>query len=117
MFWSFRLHYEILELVDYLNPTDIEHLLRSFVIKRVELAIKKWFPNAEIVPFGSFNTGLYLPTSDIDLVCFIHAQTPLALREVSRILVQDGICLERPITLAKAVVSIIFDIFDFLFVF
>ncbi|RHZ89339.1 hypothetical protein Glove_16g181 [Diversispora epigaea] len=104
---SQRLHYEILELVDYLKPTDIEHLLRAFVIKRIEIAIQKYIPTAEILAFGSFNTGLYLPTSDIDLVCFIHAQTPLALREVSRILVQENISLERPITLARAVVPII----------
>ncbi|CAG8476601.1 8429_t:CDS:2 [Diversispora eburnea] len=102
-----ELHYEILELADYLKPTEVEHLLRAFVIKRIEIAIQKYIPTAEILAFGSFNTGLYLPTSDIDLVCFIHVQTPLALREVSRILVQENISLERPITLARAVVPII----------
>ncbi|CAG8672847.1 1730_t:CDS:2, partial [Acaulospora morrowiae] len=95
------------QLVEYLSPTDVERSLRSFVIKRVELAIKKEFPDAEIVPFGSVNTGLYLPTSDIDLVCFIHLQTPSSLRLVSEILVDQEICANKPNTIFNAVVPII----------
>ena len=37
---------------------------------RVEEAIKQEFPGARVEVFGSFQTGLYLPTSDIDMVVF-----------------------------------------------
>ena len=35
---------------------------------RVESVIKHVFPNVQVEVFGSFQTGLYLPTSDIDMV-------------------------------------------------
>ena len=40
------------------------------VVLRVEEAIKQEFPGARVEVFGSFQTGLYLPTSDIDMVVF-----------------------------------------------
>ena len=36
----------------------------------MEEAIKQEFPGARVEVFGSFQTGLYLPTSDIDMVVF-----------------------------------------------
>ncbi|CAG8602507.1 1510_t:CDS:2 [Cetraspora pellucida] len=100
-----RLHYEILEFVDYLLPTDLERLLRAYVIKRIEMAIKAVYPTAEVLAFGSYNTDLYLPTSDIDLVCFIHQRNPL--RDIVSILARNNICEGRPIAIANAVVPII----------
>ncbi|KAF0492455.1 PolyA RNA polymerase cid14 [Gigaspora margarita] len=100
-----RLHYEILEFVDYLLPTNLERLLRGYVIKRIEMAIRAVYPTAEIMAFGSYNTGLYLPTSDIDLVCFIHQRSPL--REIVAILNRNNICEGRPVAIANAVVPII----------
>ena len=40
------------------------------MVLRVEEAIKQEFPGARVEVFGSFQTGLYLPTSDIDMVVF-----------------------------------------------
>ncbi|CAG8585905.1 8708_t:CDS:2 [Dentiscutata erythropus] len=100
-----RLHYEILEFVEYLMPTDLERLFRAFVIKRIQKAIRAVYPTAEVMAFGSYNTGLYLPTSDIDLVCFIQQRNPL--REIVAILNKNNICEGRPIPIANAVVPII----------
>ncbi|CAG8843819.1 26038_t:CDS:1, partial [Racocetra persica] len=96
-----RLHYEILEFVDYLLPTDLERLLRAYVIKRIEMAIRAVYSTAEVLAFGSYNTDLYLPTSDIDLVCFIHQRNPL--RDIVSILTRNNICEGRPIAIANAV--------------
>jgi DNA polymerase sigma len=62
IFDDYRLHYEIEEFVTYLCPTDIERMWRVFAIRRIEQCIKSSYPDAEIMVFGSFNTGLYLPT-------------------------------------------------------
>ncbi|RIA96802.1 hypothetical protein C1645_754002 [Glomus cerebriforme] len=102
-----RLHYEIEEFVAYLCPTDIERLWRVFAIRRIEQCIKSCYPDAEIMVFGSFNTGLYLPTSDLDIVCFIKENSPEILKKIAQLLNYHRISEERPITLTKAVVPII----------
>lgn len=52
----------------YMSPTETEHLVRSTVVNRIRGAIMALWPQARVEVFGSFRTGLYLPTSDIDLV-------------------------------------------------
>ncbi|CAH1757665.1 5186_t:CDS:2 [Entrophospora sp. SA101] len=58
-----RMHFELNDLIDYLSPTDVEKSLRVFVIKRIEDAVKTKIPCSEMFIFGSFNSGIYLPTS------------------------------------------------------
>lgn len=49
-------------------PTPTEHALRVQVVSRIETVVLSLWPNSRVEVFGSFRTGLYLPTSDIDLV-------------------------------------------------
>uniref|UniRef100_A0A182FQD4 polynucleotide adenylyltransferase n=1 Tax=Anopheles albimanus TaxID=7167 RepID=A0A182FQD4_ANOAL len=49
-------------------PTPTEHALRVMVVNRIEQIVLNLWPSARVEMFGSFRTGLYLPTSDIDLV-------------------------------------------------
>ncbi|MGH0166275.1 UNVERIFIED_CONTAM: hypothetical protein FKN15_054999 [Acipenser sinensis] len=44
--------------------------MRKEVVQRIKDVIRELWPNADVHIFGSFSTGLYLPTSDIDLVVF-----------------------------------------------
>ncbi|XP_077348011.1 terminal nucleotidyltransferase 4A [Lithobates pipiens] len=44
--------------------------MRREVVNRIQMVVKDLWPSAEVQIFGSFSTGLYLPTSDIDLVVF-----------------------------------------------
>lgn len=63
-----RLHEEIEHFYMYMSPSETEHLVRSTVVTRIRSAILALWPQARVEVFGSFRTGLYLPTSDIDLV-------------------------------------------------
>lgn len=63
-----RLHEEIEHFYMYMSPTETEHLVRSTVVSRIQSTILSLWPQARVEVFGSFRTGLYLPTSDIDLV-------------------------------------------------
>lgn len=56
-----RLHREVEAFYQYLSPTDEEHHVRSMIIKSIENAVVAAFPDAQIKPFGSFETRLYLP--------------------------------------------------------
>ncbi|XP_054856625.1 terminal nucleotidyltransferase 4B [Eublepharis macularius] len=64
------LHEEIIDFFKYMSPRSEEGRMRMEVVNRIENVIKELWPNAEVQIFGSFKTGLYLPTSDIDLVVF-----------------------------------------------
>ncbi|CAL8297071.1 unnamed protein product [Lota lota] len=64
------LHEEIVDFYNFMSPRPEEAAMRKEVVNRIEMVIKELWPNADVQIFGSFSTGLYLPTSDIDLVVF-----------------------------------------------
>nr|XP_033785633.1 terminal nucleotidyltransferase 4A isoform X2 [Geotrypetes seraphini] len=64
------LHEEIHDFYKFMSPRPEEAAMRRDVVKRIETVIKDLWPSADVQIFGSFSTGLYLPTSDIDLVVF-----------------------------------------------
>ncbi|KAG8442643.1 hypothetical protein GDO86_011433 [Hymenochirus boettgeri] len=70
------LHEEILDFYEFMSPRPEEAAMRREVVKRIETIIKDLWPSADVQIFGSFSTGLYLPTSDIDLVVFGKWENP-----------------------------------------
>ncbi|KAJ8415680.1 hypothetical protein AAFF_G00402370 [Aldrovandia affinis] len=70
------LHREILDFYKFMSPQPEEAAMRKEVVNRIETVIKDLWPTAEVQIFGSFSTGLYLPTSDIDLVVFGRWERP-----------------------------------------
>lgn len=60
-----RLHEEIEQFYAHMVPTQTEHALRVQVVARIEQIVLNLWPAARVEMFGSFRTGLYLPTSDI----------------------------------------------------
>lgn len=64
-FIFFRLHEEIEQFYAHMKSTPVEHTLRKQVVARIEAAVLALWPMAQVEVFGSFRTGLYLPTSDI----------------------------------------------------
>lgn len=63
--FSSRLHEEIEQFYAHMVPTTTEHALRVQVVARIEAIVLNLWPAARVEMFGSFRTGLYLPTSDI----------------------------------------------------
>ncbi|KAF9997298.1 hypothetical protein BGZ65_007118, partial [Modicella reniformis] len=59
---------ELMDFVDYISPTEEEHKVREFVVSRIRDAVKKLWEDVDVVVFGSFETKIYLPTSDLDMV-------------------------------------------------
>ncbi|CAL8086896.1 unnamed protein product [Orchesella dallaii] len=84
------LHQEIEDFFNYMSPTPEEHHLRLRVVHRIKEVISGLWPEAIVEIFGSFRTGLYLPTSDIDLVVIGKWDT-LPLRTLETELVEKGI--------------------------
>lgn len=57
-----RLHEEIEDFYQWMIPTVEEHHARLSVVDRVRKSVKEIYPHARVEIFGSFRTGLYLPT-------------------------------------------------------
>lgn len=101
------LHEEIEDFFAYMCPSHEEHVLRLTVVKRIESVIYDLWPDSKVEVFGSFRTGLYLPTSDIDLVV-IGMWTNLPLRTLERALLDQNIAEPSSIkVLDKASVPIV----------
>lgn len=62
------LHREILDFYNHVKPRSFEQRLRQDLIDNLDRIVRKRFNNARILCFGSFMSGLYLPTGDMDMV-------------------------------------------------
>jgi len=63
------LHNEIVSFLHLMEPLPSEIEQREQLVERIRGTVAKYFGNdAEVQVFGSQATGLFLPTSDIDLV-------------------------------------------------
>ncbi|KAK7424606.1 hypothetical protein QQZ08_008616 [Neonectria magnoliae] len=68
---AFRLHKEIIDFYEYVRPREYEQRIRDNLVANLKAAMKREkrnFGSAQVHPFGSFMSGLYLPTADMDLV-------------------------------------------------
>ncbi|KAG1940159.1 terminal nucleotidyltransferase 4A-like isoform X1 [Pimephales promelas] len=101
------LHEEIVDFYHFMSPRPEEEAMRRDVVSRIEAVIKNLWPTAKVEIFGSFSTGLYLPTSDIDLVVFGKwEQAPL--QQLDQALRQNNVAEPFSIKLLdKATVPII----------
>ncbi|XP_026867530.2 terminal nucleotidyltransferase 4A-like [Electrophorus electricus] len=101
------LHEEIMDFYEFMSPRPEEEAMRRDVVNRIETVIKDLWPTANVQIFGSFSTGLYLPTSDIDLVVFGKWDRP-PLQQLDQALKQHNLAEPFSIKiLDKATVPII----------
>ncbi|KAJ8616388.1 hypothetical protein MRB53_035760 [Persea americana] len=103
-----KLHNEILDFCEFISPTQEEQAARAAAVQRVFGVVKYIWPHCNVEVFGSFKTGLYLPTSDIDVVILDSmVRTPqVGLQAVSRALSQRGIAKKMQV-IGKARVPIV----------
>ncbi|KER25682.1 hypothetical protein T265_14168, partial [Opisthorchis viverrini] len=99
------LHNEIKDFYNYIKPTDEEQYARDVVVSKIKDVVHSMWPDCEVDVFGSFKTGLYLPTSDIDMVIFGKWEA-LPLHTLKHALSSSGISSEITV-LDKATVPIV----------
>lgn len=61
---------EVRDFYEHVKPREFEERLRRKLVDDLNLYLKQNadFPDRDMHPFGSFMSGLYLPTGDMDLV-------------------------------------------------
>lgn len=62
------LHEEINDFYEYIRPKPCEVRMRLEVINNLKAIINSKWPEAQVYVFGSVQTHLFLPTSDVDVV-------------------------------------------------
>ncbi|KAI0101950.1 hypothetical protein F4776DRAFT_649036 [Hypoxylon sp. NC0597] len=62
-----RLHKEIVDFYLWVRPRKFEEQVRGEMVENLRALIQKRWKDAELYPFGSFMSGLYLPTADMDI--------------------------------------------------
>ncbi|KAI9887969.1 MAG: hypothetical protein M1823_000226 [Watsoniomyces obsoletus] len=65
---GFWLHKEMCDFYAYARPREYERFMREDLINRVRAVIQSAHPDCDVRCFGSFPAGIYLPTSDMDMV-------------------------------------------------
>ncbi|KAG4971810.1 hypothetical protein JHK82_037482 [Glycine max] len=103
-----QLHKEIVDFCAFLSPTAEEKAARDLAIESVFGVVKHIWPHCQVEVFGSFRTGLYLPTSDVDVVILKSGlQNPqIGLNAISKALSQRGMAKKIQV-IGKARVPII----------
>ncbi|TVU35597.1 hypothetical protein EJB05_17495, partial [Eragrostis curvula] len=103
-----QLHKEILDFCDFISPSAEEQSSRTAAVQAVSDVVKHIWPQCKVEVFGSFRTGLYLPTSDIDVVIFdSKVKTPqVGLYALAKALSQKGVAKKIQV-IAKARVPIV----------
>ncbi|CAN4087390.1 unnamed protein product [Withania somnifera] len=103
-----QLHKEIIDFCEFLSPTPEEQASRNEAIECVFDVIRYIWPKCKPEVFGSFKTGLYLPTSDVDLVILgSEIRSPqIGLQALSRALSQKGVAKKIQV-ISKARVPIV----------
>ncbi|KAL6615775.1 hypothetical protein ACP70R_038045 [Stipagrostis hirtigluma subsp. patula] len=103
-----QLHKEILDFCDFISPSAEEQSSRAAAVQAVSDVVKHIWPQCKVEVFGSFRTGLYLPTSDIDVVIFeSRVKTPqVGLYALAKALSQKGVAKKIQV-IAKARVPIV----------
>lgn len=104
---SKMLEEEIDDYVKYLQPTPAEHAMRQLTVERIARLVTSIWPTAKTHVFGSFETKLYLPSSDIDIVVMDRSlKAPKCLYMLSQQLRQMDMVSKMEV-IAKARVPII----------
>ncbi|KAF7440289.1 hypothetical protein PC9H_000633 [Pleurotus ostreatus] len=62
------MHREVEAFVKWASPTHEEDEMRALIVSQITKAVTSAYHDAQVHPFGSFATKLYLPLGDIDLV-------------------------------------------------
>ena len=79
--YTFRLHKEIIDFYEYVRPRDFEERVRRNLVEHLTAVVKRKWRDVDIYPFGSFMSGLYLPTADMDIaICskhFLNTNVPI----------------------------------------
>ncbi|KIM48611.1 hypothetical protein M413DRAFT_60162 [Hebeloma cylindrosporum] len=104
------MHKEVDSFVSWISPSAVEDEIRGLIVTHISKVVTTAFSDAVVHPFGSFQTKLYLPLGDIDLVvlsdAMAYSDKSTVLHVLANTLKRNGITSHVTI-IAKAKVPIV----------
>ncbi|KAJ7073779.1 Nucleotidyltransferase [Mycena amicta] len=104
-------HREVESFVKWISPSPQEDEIRGLVVEIISRFVTSQFPDAQVLPFGSFATKLYLPAGDIDLVIrsqsMAYSSTSNVLSSLASVIRRSGLTDGKVTIIAKAKVPIV----------
>ncbi|KAF9310796.1 hypothetical protein BG003_008111 [Podila horticola] len=98
---------ELKDFVDFISPSREEHKIRQYVHRRIQRTVERLWPDAQVIVFGSFETRLYLPSSDMDIVVLRKREFVTSdLYTLSSTLRREGVAKDM-IVISKARVPLV----------
>lgn len=86
-----RLHDEVEAFVNWISPSPVEDEVRGMIVTLVSDAVTSAFPDAKVLPFGSFGTKLYLPLGYfIRSFLMFHSCCITAFRDIDLVILSDS---------------------------
>jgi len=98
------LHKEILDFYNWVKPHDFEADVRADLVSRLDKVLRRYHVGCQLKSFGSYAAGLYLPTGDMDLVCFLpgvpnnSTVSRNKMYQVSNFIERDGVARRGSVT-------------------
>jgi predicted nucleotidyltransferase len=84
------LHNEMLDFVAFIKPTKSEIKRRETLVDLCCAMVSELWPMAKLEVFGSYASGMYLPSSDIDMVVMgCPEKNPFSLRKLAAVIKAD----------------------------
>ncbi|BEI83741.1 hypothetical protein CcaverHIS002_0403450 [Cutaneotrichosporon cavernicola] len=89
------LNEEVTAFYNFVTPTEGEYEVRKHVIEFISAQVRKWKPEMEVVAFGSWQTQLYLPMGDLDLVVVPPLTRPWSNKDTANFLTNLSVVLRN----------------------
>jgi non-canonical poly(A) RNA polymerase PAPD5/7 len=84
------LHNEVLDFVAFIKPTKSEIKRRETLVDLCRAIVNELWPDATLEVYGSYGSGMFLPSSDIDMVVMgCPEENPFCLRKLAAVIKAD----------------------------
>jgi len=82
-----------------MSPTPEEDQVRKMTVEMISRAITQEFPDAKVMPFGSYETKLYLPSGCVYecLISFISIIRMFIYRDIDLVIVSDSMAYSNKV--------------------
>jgi len=101
------MHKEVAAFTKWISPTPIEHEIRELTVSIISRAISLAFPDAKVMPFGSYETKLYLPSGFAYTVVFTLFHTELPLSDIDLVILSDSMAYSNKVSVLHSLAAVL----------
>lgn len=105
-FSYFRLHAEVEAFVHWISPSPVEDEVRGLIVTQISNIVKASFPDARVLPFGSYETKLYLPLGYVHFTDhFSLVQPDVLFSDIDLVILSDSMAYSNKVNVLYALAN------------